>query len=132
MGLIPGAMEALTRDVARRIEAGVAEGARITKKNLDQPGSGVHYPWLPNRSSAPDEFPARQFDDLYNSIGYEQTGTTTFEVGSIHDPPEHAHILEYNPATKKGGGVRPWLSRTFEDRETRDKMLRASLMGGGG
>lgn len=128
MTLLPGALEVLTRDVARRIEAGARSGAEITKAHLDEPGTGKHWPWLPHRSSAPGEYPARQYGPLQDSVGHEQVGETTFYVGSIHNPPPEAAILEFSP-TSMGG--RPWLSKSLEDSETRHMMLRAAVTGGG-
>lgn len=37
-------------------------------KAMASPKSGVFWPWLPNRSSAPGEFPAIQSGDMVNSI----------------------------------------------------------------
>src|SRR5690606_31235497 len=125
MPLIPGAIERIIADVDMRIGAAAREAAEITKAHLNEPGTGIHWPNLPHRSSALGEYPARQFGPLQDSIGSEQVAVTVYHVGSIHNPPPEAHYMEFNPETPEGGG-RPWLSKSMEDAETHVRMNRAA------
>ena len=120
---------AFTGLIAAHLDAAVARAAReaasVIHFNLDQPGHGEKWPKLPNRSSAPDEFPARQFDALINSIDAERAGLGEWQVGSFNGPSE-AVRLEFKQI---GGATRPWLSRSMEDPAMHEKMLAA--IGGG-
>lgn len=129
MALIPGALDLLTQDVDKRIQAAASIAASITKAHLDEPGMGIHWPGLPNPSSARGQYPARQFGPLQDSIGNERAGVARYYVGSIHNPPPEAHYMEFKPV-KMGG--RPWLSKSMEDPQTHQEMNRAVAVGGGG
>lgn len=99
------------RDAGRFVRDAAREGARLVKANLRGARSGIKHPNLPSRSSAPDQYPAYQYGDLYDSIAAIQIDALTWGVGSIYAPPE-AFKLELF-ATANGG--RRWLSRTMED-----------------
>ncbi len=129
MPLYPGALERITMDVDMRIGAAAAEGASVTKAHLDEPGVGIHWLHLPHRSSAPGQYPARQFGPLQDSIGSERVVVATYHVGSIHNPPPEAHYMEFKPVSLGG---RPWLSRSMEDAQTHLRMNQAAARGVGG
>lgn len=69
-------------------------------KAMASPKSGVFWPWLPNRSSAPGEFPAIQSGDLVNSIRVF-TSKSKAKQGLAHVgigaglPRSYAFYLEY-------------------------------------
>lgn len=109
------------------IEVAAAKAAEITHDHLDEPGHGIHWPWLPHRSSAPGEYPARQYGPLQDSVGYEAKGLAQFVVGSIKNPPPESIILEFSPVFVGG---RPWLSKSMEDPETHNQM-NAAIAGEG-
>lgn len=124
MSLFPGALDWLTQDVGQRIGQGAAVAADITREHVAVgERSGHRYDDLPRQSSAPGEYPQEQFGPLHASIGYEQTGETTFEVGSIYNPPPEAADLEFRPVADGG---RPWLSMAMEDPETHWAMQKAA------
>src|SRR5690348_2327837 len=126
MALYSGAIDYLRADVTQRIGQGAAVAAAIVSDHLAAgPRSGVHWPELPRRSSAPGEYPQEQFGPLRASIGHDHVGGTTWEAGAIHNPPEEAAKLEFSPVSEGG---RPWLSRAMEDPETHEVMLRAALL----
>src|SRR5690554_4090802 len=134
MPLLPGALERIEWDVDMRIGAAARTGAAITKAHLNEPGTGIKYPNLPNRSSAPGEYPARQFGPLQDSIGSDRVAATVYHVGSIHNPPPEAFYMEFKPVVGKWphNGGRPWLSRSMEDAETHVRMNQAARAGSGG
>jgi hypothetical protein len=108
----------IERDLDRFVRDSAREGARLIKANLRGARSGIKHASLPNRSSSPDEFPAYQYGDLYDSIDAQRIGLLTCGVGSFYAPPE-AFKLEFF-ATANGG--RKWLSRTLEDPAAQDAM----------
>lgn len=105
----------------RADEAMAEAAAGFLRQVLDQPGTGTHWPGLPNPSSAPGHYPARQGGDLVKSIGAQQVGGQ-WHFGSFNAPPE-AWALEYpsppgSPITRgTGRGARPWLSKALGDPE---------------
>lgn len=126
MPLYPGALEFLDADVAQRIGQGAAVAAAITKEHISLGARhGKHHPGLPHVSSSPAEYPQEQFGDLIRSVGFEHVNGTTYEVGSIHNPPPEALDLEERP---KIYGGRPWLSRSMESGETHALMLAAAAL----
>lgn len=134
MALYPGALERIEQDVDMRIGAAAKVGAAITKAHLDEPGSGIHWPNLPNRSSAPGEYPARQFGPLQDSIGSDRVASTVYYVGSIHNTPPEAYFMEFKSVEGEWpyNGGRPWLSKSMEDAETHVRMNQAAATGLGG
>lgn len=129
MPLYPGALERLELDLDKRIGAAAAKAAEVTKAHLDEPGMGRKYPHLPHRSSAPGQYPARQFGPLQDSVGSERVASTVYHVGSIYNTPPEAYYMEFN-SLKHGG--RPWLSKSMRDPETHARMNRAVMMGTAG
>ncbi|GAA5514773.1 hypothetical protein Dcar01_03534 [Deinococcus carri] len=103
----------------RADEAMAEAAAGFLREVLDQPGAGVKWPGLPNPSSAPGAYPARQSGDLLKSIGAQKVGQE-WHFGSFNAPPE-AWALEYpsppdSPITRQSAhGARPWLSKFLGD-----------------
>lgn len=122
MSLLASGLAQLEQHVHQLIGTAASKADEVTKDHLDEPGSGIHWPWLPHRSSAPGEYPARQYGPLQESIGHEAKGVGQFVVGSIHNPPPEAVTLEFSP-TFMGG--RPWLSKSMEDPQTHSEMNKA-------
>ncbi|MGL5005441.1 MAG: hypothetical protein ACRDAM_21155 [Casimicrobium sp.] len=122
MPLRPGFNAAIIAHLEPKLERGATRAALIIVDRLDQPGSGVKYSSLPNRSSAPGEYPARQSGELINSIDAREIALASFGVGSFNAP-DQAWYLEFDPPGAPGferstdSGVRQWLSRTMEDAE---------------
>ena len=61
-------------------------GAETTREAVqlieNPPKTGVKYSNLPNRSSAPDEAPAKQSGDLADSMGFQMQGAFKVQVGA--------------------------------------------------
>jgi len=101
-------------------QAGAQEAAAFLREKLNQPGSGNKWPGLPNTSSAPGEYPAKQSGKLLDSIDAQPLGQF-WAFGSFNAPPE-AWGLEY-PAP--GHVARPWLSKALADPELRERVFHA-------
>lgn len=70
-------LDALPRQVAAAALEVALAGATATAQDArrrveTQVGTGVHYPGLPNQSSAPGESPVNQTGDLLGTIGTDQ------------------------------------------------------------
>ena len=64
---------AMTREAMNRQ---LKAGADLLRRNLSSTsGSGIQYPNLPNRSSAPGEYPTMQTGELRDGVGWEATPT---------------------------------------------------------
>lgn len=104
------------------LEGAAYEAADIIRGNLRGGRNGRWYPHLPNRSAARSEFPAEQFGDLVDSIGYRRDSPLSVIVGSISrngkPAPREAYELEMRPNRSQ----RKWLSRTMEDPATQRRM----------
>lgn len=86
--------------VLRLMGAAALEGAVILEANLGSTsGGGVQYPNLPNRSSAPGEFPTRQSGELQSGVTAEQGAGLDARV-VIHDDPGKLLGLEFSPPSK--------------------------------
>jgi hypothetical protein len=98
-------------------------GASALRKNLELgQRSGIQHEFLPNRSSAPGEFPQYQSGDLYNSVSAHQLGNLRFNLGYANTP-GYAVELEYRPETRGG---RPALFMTFYSKEVQNQMTQAA------
>lgn len=79
------------------MEEAAAAAANVLADNLDQTqGSGIKYPRLPNRSSAPGEFPVRQSGALLRGVKHESGEGTSAQV-AIYDDPGKLLGLEFSP-----------------------------------
>lgn len=86
--------------VVRRAQVGMING----------PHSGVHYPRLPNRSSAPGEYAATQSGTMLGSI----QGTNTFLQMRISADAPHAGYLEFGTSRM---APRPVIANAVRDTE---------------
>lgn len=116
----PGFLAVLEAGFLLAEEIGAHEAAALLREKLDQPGSGIQHPELPNVSSRPGEYPARQFDKLINSID-AQLISGVWAFGSFNAPVE-AFELEYPPP---GHVARPWLSKFLADPLLRERVFKS-------
>lgn len=124
MPLYPGALDFITADLDQRIGTGAAVAAEVIREHIQAgPRSGVHWPDMPRRSSAPGEYPQEQTGDLLRSVGVEHERPTEYVVGSVDNPPPEAAKLEFTPVFYGG---RHWLSKAMEDVQTHALMLAAA------
>ncbi|MGL5005371.1 MAG: hypothetical protein ACRDAM_20800 [Casimicrobium sp.] len=132
MPLRAGFEAAITKQIAPKLERGATLAGLMIIDRLSQPGSGEKYAGLPNRSSAPGEYPARQSGELVNSIDARALTPLRFGIGSFNAP-DHAYWLEFDPPGAPGfereteSGVRRWLSRTMEDPTVQEAIKREVL-----
>lgn len=85
------------------VHAAVA-GASVLHANLNSEthGTGVHWPWMPNRSSAPGEYPVKQTGALAAGVGIDETQGTTAKV-IIEDDLDKLIQLEFAPPVSNPG-----------------------------
>lgn len=124
----------LNRRLQDLLAVAAVEGAAQLHDNLSSTqGTGVQYPLLPNRSSAPDEYPTRQSGALQRGVGVEAgPGITSLVVvkdergkllGLEFSPPSENPNREGSPSRHSGGRAMVW--RTMSDAETHARMLDA-------
>lgn len=119
----------LTVDLYARLRQAGEAGAEILRRNLSAgPRGGVHYPGMPRRSSAPNEFPQEQFGNLRGAVNWAATADPlTIVVGVINHPKMADNALaalEYGNSRGNLQG-RNYMSQTFEAPETMRAMLEA-------
>lgn len=123
------AMKAEMHSRLKHLMTEAAEAAAdVLAGNLNSPshGSGVHYPRLPNRSSAEGQMPVRQSGDLVRGVGTEATDGTASQV-VIEDDRGKLLGLEFSPPSanpnqpgspKRVSGGRAPMWETMTDHET--------------
>jgi len=132
--LDPQLLELMTERHKRLSEAAALAGAIELEANLSHTeGTGVKYPGLPNRSSAPHEYPVLQSGRLMSGVGVEPgSGTSTDVV--IHDSLGKLLGLEFSPPSenpnqpgtpRRTSGGRAPMWRTFNDQRTQNAMAAA-------
>ena len=130
----PAFRAALDARLTRLLEEAALAGALQLEENLNSTmGTGVQYPFLPNRSSAPGEYPTFQTGALRRGVGAERgPGITSLVV--IHDARGKLLGLEFSPpsenpnrvgAPRRHSGGRAMVWRTMSDADTHARMLAA-------
>lgn len=125
----------MSRNMAARhkhlMEEAALEGAVKLERNLSSiHGTGIKYPHLPHRSSAPGEYPVRQSGALMSGVGVEEGDGAAAEI-VIHDELGKLLGLEFSPPsrnpnqpgtpTRASGGRAP-MWETFTDGRTQSAM----------
>lgn len=116
------------------LAAAASEGADILQENLSSGshGTGVHYPRLPNRSSAEGQMPVTQSGDLAEGVTSVQTDTGAQVV--IEDDMGKLLGLEFSPPStnpnqpgtpKRTSGGRAPMFETMMDDRTQEAMADA-------
>lgn len=84
MGSVNIPVSALVGRYQERLTRGLADAGQVVvdevRRTIREPKSGIHWPSLPNRSSAPGETPAYQFGRLDGGLvvdAYEYMATVT-------------------------------------------------------
>lgn len=135
MGYKPNpALRQLVTDRHRKLMAAAAsEAADVLHQNLDSGshGEGVHYPRLPNRSSAEGQMPVKQSGDLAAGVTSEQPEGGTGARVVIEDDLGKLLGLEFSPPssnpnqpgtpTRQSGGRSPMWD-TMTDPRTLESM----------
>ena len=119
MPVNPKGLKQLQNLVKRVVEQGARSGAAFTKEVTSHEGSGIKYDFLPNRSSAPGEYPAYQSGTLNKSIQMRKVNVFEARYGAVNATQEIIN-LEYFPQHMGG---RQWLSRTVHDKLNHLKIL---------
>ena len=114
-------MAQLKQALTARALKGAQAGAAVLADKLSQEGSGIHHPGLPNRSSRPGEYPARQTGDLQNSIAAREAGTLRAEFGPLNDPPPEAYFMQILPPDQGG---RDYMGLAYGDEDVRAAVLK--------
>ncbi|MFA7459733.1 MAG: hypothetical protein WCY60_01850 [Trueperaceae bacterium] len=117
------------------MEAAADEAADVLAENLSSPshGAGVHYPRLPNQSSAPGQMPVMQSGDLAEGVTSQQDATGTGAQVVIQDKFGKLLGLEFSPpstnpnappgGSRQSGGRAP-MWETMMDERTQEAMRR--------
>ncbi|AFZ67074.1 hypothetical protein [Deinococcus peraridilitoris] len=128
----------LERELDRALDKvgeGIAEEfVSFLLDRLSGPGSGTHWPGLPNPSSSPGDYPAEQSGALLASIGKSQRSLNgMWAVGALNEiapVPVEAWALEYpsppgSPVKRDSEhGSRGWLSKALADDELHARLHR--------
>lgn len=120
----------------RKLMAAAAdEAADVLTENLSSPshGAGVHYPRLPNQSSAPGQMPVKQSGALAEGVTSQQDAGGTGAQVVIQDTFGKLLGLEFSPPStnsnappggKRLSGGRAPMWETMMDSRTQDAMNR--------
>ena len=98
----------LTKQVEKRMDMLAAHVERRAKESMREPKSGIKYPWLRVRSSAPGEAPAAQTGQLRASITWERWLPGLRAVGTNV---EYGRFLELGTSRMK---PRPFLRPSLD------------------
>lgn len=110
--LNPAGLKALRERLTDLALKGAEAGADTLREKLGQAGSGERYPGMPNPSSRPGEYPARQTGELQRSIAARAEGNGQAAFGPISDPPDYVVPLHFKPPSDGG---RPFLDFALAD-----------------
>ena len=117
-----------TKQLAASVDSVVNRAAEASADQLRENVSagartGIHYPWMPRRSSAPGEFPQQQSGNLLESVGVANprfhAGLQEFEyaVGFFGEDMQKLEELEFT-----GPGKRAPLTMTMLSADTYERM----------
>lgn len=101
MSIDPKGMARLERLLKSVVEEGARTGAKTLKEFSSQSGGGIHWDHLPNRSSAPGEYPAKQTGTLLRKIQMRKVSFMEARYGIVKAG-EAQFNLEFFP-TSMGG-----------------------------
>lgn len=116
----PAGMAQLRQMLTAQALKGAQAGAAVLADKLSREGSGIHHPGLPNRSSRPGEYPARQTGDLQNSIAARAAGDLKAEFGPLDNPPPEAYFMQILPPEMGG---RDYMGLAYGDEDVRAAVL---------
>lgn len=130
----PNALAVMAARHKTLMQEAALEGAVDLERNLSSTqGTGVHWSGLPNRSSAPGEYPVRQSGQLQSGVGVEEGNGTAAEVvirddlgkllGLEFSPPSSNPNQPGTPNRRSGGRAPMW--ETFTDGQTISDMSNA-------
>lgn len=124
--LYPNAAAIIAKQLERPVESAAAAYADKLSDNLAAGSrSGVQYPGLPRVSSAPGEYQQEQSGSLRDAVGVRDTpDPLRKQAGFFGLPQDRLDHAEYG----RVGGRAP-LTRTAQDNETREAMLKAARKG---
>ena len=123
----PSFLTQMEADLAPRLERATGEIAKALDENLgpEPPRTGMKYPRLPNRSSTPAEFPARQSGALQDGVYHDKTDDPLVrEVGIQGNAQGKLNALEFG---YEAGGMakRAPIARTVESEDVQAAALEA-------
>ena len=78
------------------------------RQRFEEPKSGIRYPWLPRRSSAPGEYPALQSGFLAENLGIEVDVDNSEVLFGVSERVDYAEELEE---------IRPYMIRAWYEKE---------------
>ena len=132
--LDPSFKTAYRQAVSEALDKAASAGSAHLAENLSgTEGSGVHYPGLPNRSSAEGEYPVQQSGELHAGVDWQPTNDPMLKevfiagndegklLGLEFSPPSQNPNREGAPKRTSGGRAPMW--RTFSDPQTHERML---------
>lgn len=125
-GLYPNALATIRRQLEAPVQAAAEAYADRLRENVSQTsgGRGTHHSGLPNRSSAPGQYPVKQSGSLAESVDARATtDRLVHQVGFFGEDSKKLLALEFG---SRDMSERAPLARTAQDNDTREVMLKAA------